>query len=424
MRKFCIATFNILFLSLVGIMGVDAREYTREDIQESLASTISIWQGTAPEGTQFNFTAVGNDLALKSTFNGQEYISHFVISDGVITFTSDRSSVTNDDEFLKSTFDNFNITFLLVGLLRMYDDETKESVKDVVVNDSLSMENFTLDRDGLTATLINSDIKEITLENGAVLRTEGFIRSIQIDFNHPNFIKFVIDNDGSLIFGSQKKVPTLNLKDVTSNSITLEIGNTEVGKNCSIYKKEENGEFTLLYTGVCSNQYTDTEVKPDTTYTYKVLTEDAVESVPKSAKTPPLEEVPTPPAETKVPSLNLTDIKMDSITVHFSNVDQSKTCHLYRGREHDPFALIKTLPCSEVYVDREVYANTLYHYKVEVDGLMSEPKSAKTLPKIIEPIPENPKTGILTYTLAIITLIIACIGGLQILGKNRLFKKL
>lgn len=423
MKKLCLLLVSCFIAFFLRLMPVDAKEYTQEDVQQSLASIISIWQGSAPQGTQFNFLAVGNDLALKSTFGGEEYVSHFIFNDGVISFVSDRATVTNEDEFIKSTYDNFNITFLLVGLLNMYDEETKESVKDIQINDSLSMETFTLERDGLTATLINSNIKEITLENGQSLKTEGFIKTIDIDFNHPNFIKFVIDNDGSLIFGSQKKVPTLNLKDVTDSSITIEIGNTDSGRMCKIYKRESNQDFTLLDTVSCSDTHTDTDVLSDTEYSYKIETDEGIESNIKSARTLKKEQPSTTPTE-QIPSLKLSNIKMDSITVNFYNTGDAKSCSLYRSKEDGEFEALKTVSCNESYVDSEVYANTKYSYKVEANGIMSEPVSGKTLPKILEPVPNNPKTGIITYSLLVITLVISCIAGLQILSKNKLFKRL
>lgn len=423
MKRSVLTLLVVLSTVFIGLSRVEAWEYTQDDVQESLASTMSIWQGAAPQGTQFNFSASGSDLALKSTFGGKEYVSHFIFKDGVISFVSDRSSVTNNDEFIKSNYDNFNITFLLVSLLRMYDQETKDSVKDIQVNDSLSMEDFTLERDGLVANLISSNIKEITLDNGEVLKAEGFIRTIDIDFNHPNFIKFVIDNDGSLIFQTQKKVPTLNLKDITDGSITLEIGNTVSGRTCKVYKKGPGQDFVILKATDCSDILVDTDVLPDTEYSYKVETDEGAMSNIKSAKTLPKVEVEVPP-KTPIPYLKLSNIKMDSITVNFFNTGSAKVCTLYRASEEGPYESLNTISCKDGYVDKEVYANTEYSYKLEADGVMSDPVSGKTLPKVLEPVPNNPKTGIITYTLLIVTLVIACLAGLQILSKNKLFRRL
>ena len=109
MKRSVLTLLVVLSTVFIGLSRVEAWEYTQDDVQESLASTMSIWQGAAPQGTQFNFSASGSDLALKSTFGGKEYVSHFIFKDGVISFVSDRSSVTNNDEFIKSNYDNFNI---------------------------------------------------------------------------------------------------------------------------------------------------------------------------------------------------------------------------------------------------------------------------------------------------------------------------
>lgn len=431
MRKLRAVLVSAFLLCTAGIKTVDAREYTYTDVQQSLAATMSVWQSTAPEGTTFNFSTNGNDMILKTTFRGTEYEAHVIYDNGVFNFVSDRSAVKTENDFVKSYYDNHNITFLLVSLLRMYDQETRDSVKDIVINSSLSMEDFSLERDGLTASLMSSNIKEVTVPTGEKLEAEGFLKSISIDINHPNFIKFVIDNNGSLVFQSkvEKKKPILTLSYITEDSITVEVSNIDLSRPRKLYRKVEGGEFELLSTGSGVGSYVDKNLEPDTIYSYKVVSEDNVESDVTSARTLKRAAVEEPEPDPKptvtIPKISLSNVGMTSITI---NIDApgSSTCDIYRAREEGAFEMIKSgVACNKAYVDDKVYANTSYSYKVMNDkGYFSEEVGAKTKPKVLSVLPDNPKTGILTYGLLTVVLSLGCFAGLKMLGKRNVFRKL
>lgn len=144
-----------------------------------------------------------------------------------------------------------------------------------------------------------------------------------------------------------------------------------------------------------------------------------------------------PSSEGKIPSLVLSNVSSNSITINISNTDEGATCKIYRAEGDGAYALLTSVPCSEKYIDNTVQDNVLYSYRVDTgNDMMSEPKSVTTPKKSSSSgstgnsgnsstgTVHNPNTGIVSHSLLIIIVSIVGVMSLNVLRKKDLFKKL
>lgn len=205
-RAFYYVFFGIV-VSCIFSSSVLAKEYTKDDVEDSLNKIMGVFEGVFPVGTEITMNSTDSETVITSTFDGKSYVTHFGYADGVYSYVSEFSDVTNEEEFLKSGFDTFNISLLLAGILSTYDAETIESAKDASVGDVSNVNTFTLEKDGLQASLISSSIKEIEI-GGNKVDASGFLKTLQIDINHKSLIKLLTDNNGDINFGGSIKDPS------------------------------------------------------------------------------------------------------------------------------------------------------------------------------------------------------------------------
>jgi len=130
---------------------------------------------------------------------------------------------------------------------------------------------------------------------------------------------------------------------------------------------------------------------------------------------------PETPNKPKLPSLKLVNSNSYSVTLEVT-YDKSGLCDIYRSINDGSFALIKTISCDGIYTDLGLNPNTIYKYKVGINGLMSEPLSAKTgSPSTTV---KNPQTGRTSIGLAIIIMTSLCIYAIVKLKRRTVFKQL
>ncbi len=202
-----------MFFLFTFALNVDARTYGKPDVEATLNRIKDSYVNSSalPAGTTFTVESSDTETVITSSYGGRSFVSHFVYNNGVYSFTSVQDAVTNATEYVTIGFENFNISFLLSAIYSTYDQETIQSVADVVLSDTRHVDRFTLEKDGLATTLIPMEFNPSASEENV---TMGFIKAIAMDINHPNFIKWVSDNDGELIL--QYSFAKYDDKDVLS----------------------------------------------------------------------------------------------------------------------------------------------------------------------------------------------------------------
>ncbi|MGG0386973.1 pre-peptidase C-terminal domain-containing protein [Priestia megaterium] len=169
------------------------------------------------------------------------------------------------------------------------------------------------------------------------------------------------------------------VKSKTTNSVTLSLSAHDASgiKQYEIYRNNK-----LVKTVGNVKEYTDTNLQPNTTYTYKIKAFDpsnnAAESGSVSAKTLPKDT--TKPDSVKVAVKSKTT---NSVTLSLSAHDASgiKQYEIYRNNK-----IVKTVGNVKEYTDTNLQPNTTYTYKIKAfdpsnNATESGNVSAKTLPK-------------------------------------------
>lgn len=225
MRKIC----SFLMVSLLAIactfIDVDARTYTKDDVEASLAIVLDRWDSPAPEGASFTYESTANSTVIKSTFSGNTYETIFTYDNGVYRFTSiyANNEVVDQNDIVKLTFENFNISCLMFAIDQMYDEDTVKEVAGVQVGDARNqIDKFTLSNDGLEAVVVSLG-EPIEINGQAV--SVGFIKTMAFNLNHQKFIKWVTDNDGLLEIGNKKPSVVDDSKDVVDFEVIINNGN-------------------------------------------------------------------------------------------------------------------------------------------------------------------------------------------------------
>ncbi|MCU7745582.1 pre-peptidase C-terminal domain-containing protein [Priestia megaterium] len=171
----------------------------------------------------------------------------------------------------------------------------------------------------------------------------------------------------------------VTVKSKTTNSVTLSLSAHDASgiKQYEIYRNNK-----LVKTVGNVKEYTDANLQPNTTYTYKIKAFDpsnnATESGTVSAKTLPKDT--TKPDSVKVTVKSKTT---NSVTLSLSAHDASgiKQYEIYRNNK-----LVKIVGNVEEYTDANLQPNTTYTYKIKAfdpsnNATESGTVSAKTLPK-------------------------------------------
>ncbi|MDG0030603.1 pre-peptidase C-terminal domain-containing protein [Priestia sp. Y58] len=171
----------------------------------------------------------------------------------------------------------------------------------------------------------------------------------------------------------------VTVKSKTTNSVTLNLSAHDASgiKQYEIYRNNK-----LVKTVGNVKEYTDANLQPNTTYTYKIKAFDpfnnAAESGTVSAKTLPKDT--TKPDSVKVAVKSKTT---NSLTLSLSSHDASgiKQYEIYRNNK-----LVKTVGNVKEYTDTNLQPNTTYTYKIKAfdpsnNAAESGNVSAKTLPK-------------------------------------------
>ncbi|MBY0063464.1 pre-peptidase C-terminal domain-containing protein [Priestia aryabhattai] len=171
----------------------------------------------------------------------------------------------------------------------------------------------------------------------------------------------------------------VTVKSKTTNSITLNLSAHDASgiKQYEIYRNNK-----LVKTVGNVKEYTDTNLQPNTTYTYKIKAFDLSNNVAESgnvlAKTLPKDTIK--PDSVKVTVKSKTT---NSVTLSLSAHDASgiKQYEIYRNNK-----LVKTVGNVKEYTDTNLQPNTTYTYKIKAfdpsnNAAESGNVSAKTLPK-------------------------------------------
>ncbi|MED3878783.1 pre-peptidase C-terminal domain-containing protein [Priestia megaterium] len=172
------------------------------------------------------------------------------------------------------------------------------------------------------------------------------------------------------------------VKSKTTNSVTLTLSAHDASgiKQYEIYRNNK-----LVKTVGNVKEYTDTNLQPNTTYTYKIKAFDpsnnATESGTVSAKT--LSKDTTKPDNVKVTVKSKTT---NSVTLTLSAHDASgiKQCEIYRNNK-----LVKTVGNVKEYTDANLQPNTTYTYKIKA----FDPSNNATESSAIN-VKTNPKGGL------------------------------
>lgn len=301
--------------------------------------------------------------------------------------------------------------------------------------------NFTID--DIINTIKEGDTYKLLNTNGAI-QTEktsyGF--SVATDNEGTEFITDFVINDGILTYSivEDMEIAALVRKALIDNAWLGEVASAIGVLNGysrdylakideTVLTLEKNGiEFkTKTYQGEGYRYTFISEMKIDM-YNLRFDNEntESPDSNPEG-----------PSSEGKIPSLVLSNVSSNSITINISNTDEGATCRIYRAEGDGAYALLTSVLCSEKYIDNTVQDNVLYSYRVDTgNDMMSEPKSVTTPKKSSSSgstgnsgngstgTVHNPNTGIVSHSLLIIIVSIVGVMSLNVLRKKDLFKKL
>ncbi|MEM4993404.1 pre-peptidase C-terminal domain-containing protein [Priestia sp. SB1] len=193
----------------------------------------------------------------------------------------------------------------------------------------------------------------------------------------------------------------VTVKSKTTNNVTLSLSAHDASgiKQYEIYRNNK-----LVKTVGNVKEYTDANLQPNTTYTYKIKAFDpsnnAAESGTVSVKTLPKDT--TKPDSVKVTVKSKTT---NSVTLSLSAHDASgiKQYEIYRNNK-----LVKTVGSVKEYTDINLQPNTTYTYKIKAfdpsnNATESGTVSAKTLPKDTTK-PDSVKVAVKSKTTNSVTL--------------------
>ena len=446
MKKICSFILTALALWFFSMNSVYARDYTKADVEASLTRMKEVWVSPAPAGTSFEFETTDTETIIKSTIAGTTYTSRFAYANGVYSFTSNRESVLNQQELLEVAFENFNISFLVAAIDAMYDEETVNSVQDVQVGDTSHIDTFTLEKDGLSAVILPIDYTKDNVEDNV---RAGFIRSISMDINHPNFIKWITDNDGSLIIEVNFNKPDTCDPDEVVDFIVLINNGQPIIKGTPLNKIPI--KITEIYCdGTRKDKYSNV-ADSEKEIGYKV--EDLDPNEEGDNKTATVTKT------TLNPDGSTPDAKKPNYSVRDDNkIDNSKDVMDFEVIINNGKPVIKGTPLDEVpikiiekyrdgttgikestvgnsekeigYVVEDFSTDQLGNFIAKVSRVIpntdgSVPNQRRANYSIVErTIIDNPKTGVLSFGLAALCTIGASAGGVYYLRRRNLFKKL
>ncbi len=195
-------------------------------------------------------TINGNILSMKA--NKDDYKIDFKLDGGVLYYVP-RTGISNDVLWSYSFADMFCI---------------------YMITEAIATKN------GYDINTINVDEEDLNFaENGIELKTryyegDGFkgdiLESFRISLNNLNLDKYVGNSGSSNPSNpSNPSMPTVNVREVTEDSVTLDISYDGNGI-CKIYRASNDSSYEFLKAMPCNGTYKDTGLNPNTQYFYKV----------------------------------------------------------------------------------------------------------------------------------------------------------
>ncbi len=241
MKKILLSLLTLLVFSFTVVDAEVTRTYTKNDVEESLSKILDSYHSEAPEGTKFVYESTATETVIKSTLLGNTYTTRFVYDNGIYHFTSifADAKISTKEDIVNLTFENFNLSCLMFAIDNMYDDETVQSVAGVQVGDAKNhIERFTLADDGMEAVIISiGNPLAIADESYSI----GFIKTLDFNLNHPNFIKWVTDNDGFLELGTSIKKAMVDFEAIINDGKPVPEGTPREDVPIKIIEKYEDG---------------------------------------------------------------------------------------------------------------------------------------------------------------------------------------
>lgn len=193
-RVLCLLT---VVLASFPFLNVDAKQYTKEDAEANLREVLTTWGTGTDSGYGYGIESTSDATTLISTIDGVKYLTELKYNGGIYTFTSSLSKVETESEFVNEAYADMGLTIFLIALANMYDSETKNSASSATVGNMDDVGSFTLEKDGISASLLDSSIKEVALPDGSTLSASGFYKQFAFDINHPSFIKLITGTYGT-----------------------------------------------------------------------------------------------------------------------------------------------------------------------------------------------------------------------------------
>jgi fibronectin type 3 domain-containing protein len=209
----------------------------------------------------------------------------------------------------------------------------------------------------------------------------------------------------------EKLAAPTNLKAVTKSSSSIELSWTPVegAAYYSIYRSADENwtDYTLVSVSVSVSVYTDTGLKPETDYYYKVAAKEkytndpeGARSVTATAKTEAAANPPVPDGPLSAPSnLEASPRSSSSIYITWTPVAGAEYYGLYRTTDSswESYVLLSSSISSSAYTDYNLDPDTTYYYRVSAfktysnssEGTRSDAASAKT-PAVNSPAADPP----------------------------------
>lgn len=194
LKLVCLFVFGFFAFDLA----VEARTYTNVDVESHLSITMA--NVNEAFGENISYTLKDGTITFKKTTkDNQIYTSVFTYNNGKYTFSTTLSNVVSLNDHLQNFYDFLAATTTASAILAIYDEDTANEVKDLVVSNELDNDHLSKETHGIV--WIDSPITPMAFvtDMGKTFSIDGSLKTIEIDLNNKKFMKLAttIEEEGN-----------------------------------------------------------------------------------------------------------------------------------------------------------------------------------------------------------------------------------
>lgn len=176
----------ILFFTMS--MTVSAKTFTNKDVEAKLQYGINYVNGLANENLYISMNE-DNVRIIKTSTDGQNYVTEFKYQNGIYTYTSTITSLADTESQIKNFYNGLSVMAFMSSVVSIYDEEIKNAVKDIEVKSTLTDDHLLETDHGIAFIDEPAEEIKIELDSGMTATINSIIRNIKIDLNNQKFQK-------------------------------------------------------------------------------------------------------------------------------------------------------------------------------------------------------------------------------------------